>query len=369
MMLEKLVRTMDRRAFPCQVASLVPGGVVGDRIRGLGIEVEDLSLSRGRPRPGAVLKLARLLRDFSPQVVQTWMYHADLLGLAAARLARTGKVAWNIRCSDLDLSAYSRMTALTVRACALLSRFPDAVVANSSAGREFHRRLGYHPKRFPVIGNGFDLSRFVPDPKARDAVRRELGVPAGAPLVGLVARWDPAKDHAAFFQAAGLLVRDGSDARFVLCGQGVDPDNPDLARWIREQGLSGRVSLLGLRDDVPRIMAALDVFASSSRSEGFPNVLGEAMASGVPCAVTDVGDSAEVVGEWGVIVPPGDPQALAMAVGGLLALSPDARKALGALARERVGRLYSMEAVARAYEDLYRELAGCAVGKGPEIKT
>jgi glycosyltransferase involved in cell wall biosynthesis len=208
-----------------------------------------------------------------------------------------------------------------------------------------------------VIPNGFELERFHPDAAARARVRQELELGDDTPVVGLVARVHPDKDHPNFVTAAGMVAERSADAVFVLAGQGAERSNADLGRAIRDAGLDGRVRLLGRRADVPSVLAALDVLASSSRSEGFPQVVGEAMLCGVPCAVTDCGDSREIVGRTGRVVPTRDPAALANALLELLASTPAERAALGAEARERIRARYDIASVSRRYVELYGEVA------------
>ncbi|MBW1987931.1 MAG: glycosyltransferase [Deltaproteobacteria bacterium] len=356
-MLEKLLCSMDRERFPCRVASLIPGGEVAEAIRGLGVEAFDLGMRRGRPSVAGLARLVSLLRDYRPRVVQTWMYHADLLGLAAARLARTGKVVWNIRSSGVEAEDGPLLTRAVIRACAGLSRFPDAVAANSRSGKRRHQAIGFSPKRWVILPNGFDLSRFFPDPEAGRAFRKTLGLAGDALLVGVVGRWHPVKDMPVFFAAAEEAARALPNARFVLCGRGMDWDNPELSELAARHKVADRLHPLGLVADVPRVMTGLDLLVSSSRGEGFSNVLGEAMACGVPCAATDTGDAADILGPCGQVVPPGDPKALARAMVKVLSLSSDKRKKLGMEARERVSTRFSLEAAAEAYQNFYLCLA------------
>jgi glycosyltransferase involved in cell wall biosynthesis len=200
-----------------------------------------------------------------------------------------------------------------------------------------------------VIPNGFDLARFRPDPGARVRIRTELGIPSDAPVVGLVARFDPNKGHATFAAAARRLAGGRPGTRFVLVGAGIDATNPVVAE------IPG-AHLLGVRTDVAAVVAALDVAVSASSSEGFSNTLGEAMAAGVPCVATDVGDSATIVGDTGALVPPDDPAALAAGIESLLARTPEERAAGGARARDRVAANWSLPVVARRFEDLYGEV-------------
>jgi glycosyltransferase involved in cell wall biosynthesis len=343
--------------FTHMVISMTDLGPVGEQMRRAGIEVHALGMRRGRISPSGVGRLVGLLRRSRPVLLQTWLYHADLLGVLAAPLAGVGTVVWNLRCSDMDFARYSRLSALVVRLSARLSGLPAAVVHNSQAGRRAHERLGYHPRRWQYIANGFDTEDFRPDPEARSHVRSELGIGADAPLVGLMARYDPMKDHATFLSAASRLAAHDPTVHFVLAGAGVEPGNADLERQIATEGLQGKVSLLGRRDDMPRLCAGLDLAVSSSAfGEGFPNSLGEALACGVCCVATDVGDAAEIIAEAGRTVPARDPAALADAMAEMLAMPSDQREALGRQARARVAQDYGIAAIVGRYAALYGDL-------------
>jgi len=320
------------------------------RIRACGVPVHSLGMTRGRASAAAVGRFIRLLRSERPTLVQTWLYHADLLGLAAVPAARL-PVVWNIR------SAWHQgIKRLTPRVCALLSRMPAAVVVNSEAGRAVHEAIGYRPRRWCLIGNGFDLDVFKPDEQARASVRAELGLDSGTPLIGLIGRWDPHKDHQTFLAGAALVAARDPNVRFVLVGDGVSSDNPVLLRMLEDAGVAARVHLLGSRKDIARITAALDVAACTSIGEAFPNVVGEAMAAGVPCVATDVGDAAKLVGEMSMIVPPRDAPRLAAAWSNVLAMSLDERRKLGLEARARISERYSLAAIVQQYEALYQDL-------------
>jgi glycosyltransferase involved in cell wall biosynthesis len=216
--------------------------------------------------------------------------------------------------------------------------------------------FGYAEHKLTVIPNGIDTDEFHADGEARFSVRSELGIPPSTPLVGLVARFDPQKDHRNFVQAAAAVHACRPDVHFLLCGIDVNLENVKLAGWIGAAGLQGCFHLLGDREDVSRLTAALDVAALSSTSEALPNVVGEAMACGVPCACTDVGDAAGMVGETGRIVPPKNPRALAEAITSLLAMDEAQRARLGSVARSRIRERYLISDVALRYQSLYQEL-------------
>ncbi len=365
MMLSKVLERLNKRFLP-HVISLTSLGEIGPRIKALGIPVEALGMRPGLPSPIAFFRLVRRLKTLKPDVVHTWMYHADLVGGLAARLAGVGAVGWCIRHSNLDRDTTKFSTRLVVGACARISGWvPDRILNCSDAARQVHVDCGYVADKMAVVPNGFDLGHFHPDAQARTAVRSELGAEGDTLLVGLVGRFDPQKNHAGFFRAAGLLHRRLPMVRFVLAGKGIDESNNDLVWAMEVAGVRHVTHLLGLRKDIPRLMAALDVLASSSYGEAFPNVLGEAMACGVPCAVTDVGDSAYIVGDTGRVVSSGDMDGLAAAMESLLIMPTEERRVLGERARARVAENFEIGRVVKRYEAFYEELAAMGRGKKP----
>ena len=332
------------------VVEMISGGEWGARLRQDGVQVYSLGMARGRISAAAAWRFLRLLRSERPAIVQTWLYHADLMGLLA--LPAVGvPVVWNIR------SAWHQgIDGAVPRLCARLSRFPAAVVVNSLAGQRVHVERGYRPHRWCLIGNGFDVNKFRPDKSARARLRAEIGVAADAPLIGLVGRWDPHKDHATFLAAAATLSIQRSDVHFVLVGEGLVPQNPGVCNLVANFQLGQRVHLLGGRTDIPSITAALDVASCTSIAEAFPNVVGEAMSAGVPCVATDVGDAAVLVGDPSMIVPSRDDHALANAWSRLLSMDNASRVAKGIEGRARILQHYSLDGVVEQYENLYSEL-------------
>jgi len=356
-MLLKLMQNLDRSRFEPRVISLTTNGEIGPYIEALRIPVHAIGMKPGIPGPLKFMRLVKLLREFRPDVVHTWMYHADLLGGLAARLAGIRAVTWGIRNSDLSPDLSKNTTLMAVKACALVSAWlPQRILSCSERARAVHVAAGYRADKFVLIPNGFDLDRFVPDEAARVSVRDELGLPSDALIVGLIARNDPQKNHAGFVEAVVRVHRAMPEVHFVLAGTGIDPSNGPLVQAIEQVGLRDCFHLLGRREDIPCLMASLDVLASSSFGEAFPNVLGEAMACAVPCVVTDVGDSAEIVGDTGRVVASGDMAGLAHHLVELLQLPMVQRLVLGARARERVQAKFEIGDVARRYQDFYVEL-------------
>jgi glycosyltransferase involved in cell wall biosynthesis len=350
-MLANLVTAANaRRSTAHVVVEMTGGGEVGERIRRGGIPLHSLGMTRGRISTSAAGRFAQLLRRERPSLVQTWLYHADLLGLLALPVLRVPLV-WNVRCAW-----HVGIRALAPRACARLSGLPAAVIVNSRAGQRVHEELGYRPRRWCLISNGFDLDVFKPDQLARLRVRAELGLPPETRLIGLVGRWDPNKDHATFLAAAGLLARRSRDVHFVLVGEGLTAGNAALAELLKATDVPAQLHLLGNRTDVSAVTAALDIASCTSIGEGFPNVVGEAMAAAVPCVTTDVGDAAQLVGDPQLIVPTRNPAALAEAWWQLLSMDAAALRARGAAGRARIAKYYSLGGVIAQYQSLYEEL-------------
>jgi glycosyltransferase involved in cell wall biosynthesis len=357
MMLFKLLAHMDREQFKSEVISLMPLGPVGEQVANLGLPVHILGMQQGRPNPTALGRIVRLLRTLKPDLLQTWMVNADLVGLVAGRIANIKRIVWNIRGSDLSPGDCSRLTWLAKRIAARLSAWPTLVIANSEAGRRAHRALGYHPVAWHILPNGFDLAMFRPEPALRAVVRKEFEIPVNNPLVGIVGRSHPVKDHMTFVQAAEHLHALRPDVHFLMIGEGLTPDNNKLTKAAPQCFSSGVLHLMGPRRDMPRLLASLDVFVLTSLSEGFPNVVGEAMASGVPCVVAETaGDAATIVGETGVVLPPQNPAALAMAIKRLLEMPEATRRVLGDAARDRVREHYALPDIVSRYEQLYQWL-------------
>lgn len=355
-----LLRLLSRLS-PCycpHVISLSTAGNVGNEIKRIGVSIEALGMKPGCPNPLLLIRLIQRLKTLKPDAVHTWMYHADLVGGLAAWLAGVPAISWAIRNTDLSKDKTKRCTRTVVRICAMLShKIPDRIVSCSHASQEFHISLGYDSTRFLVIPNGFDLLEFRPDPIARGQTRHELGISSDVFLIGLVARFDREKNHAGFFQAAGILHNKHPDVHFILVGKGMESSNSQVSTWVQDAGIKDVTHLLGMREDIPRLTAAFDLASSFSWGESFPNTIGEAMACGVPCVVTDVGDSAYLVSDTGLIVKPGDVYGLTVAWEKLLRLRPDERRSLGKRARARVAEHFEIGDIVRRYESFYDELA------------
>ena len=360
MMLWKLLSRIDRERFDPYIVGLsARSDSMLDRFREIDVPCELLGM---RPRLDAawrVLHLARALRTIRPHIVQGWLYHANVAATIAAAVTRIkAPVLWNIRGTLPSPAEKNWRSSLVIRLSGLLSSSPTRIINNSFASAAEHeQRLGYPKRTCIVLANGFDTDLFCPSTEARNAMRGELGISPHALVVGLVGRYHQMKDHPNFLRAAAALKSTHPDACFLLAGTGVDSGNAVLNELLASLGLSRRVKLLGRRHDMHRVTAALDIACSASAyGEGFPNVIGEAMSCAIPCAVTDVGDSARIVADTGKVVAPCEPHALARAIAELADLGSEARHALGIRARERIVQHFSLDAIVRQYEEVYARL-------------
>ncbi len=357
MLLKLLSENKNKGNWEPIVVSPMDEGTIGPRISELGIPVYCLSMRPPVPNPVRAFYLISITRKFRPQIIQGWMYHGNLMAsFARVFLGTPVPVFWNIRQSLEDVASYGQRTAIIIRLGALLSRCPTAIIYNSQTGARGHCAFGYRNGIEVVIPNGIDCQTFHPDEAARRQVRGQLGVDDNAILVGLIARYHPMKDHAGYLRAASLVMQAHPEARFLLAGKGLTSDGPTIMKLIAKLQLEGRIFLLGERSDIPRLTAALDIACSASAwGEGFSNAIAEAMACGAPCVVTDVGDSAQIVAETGLIVPPQEPEELARAISYLIEVGPEHRRRLGAASRRHIQSEFSLSKIAFRYDDLYKK--------------
>lgn len=333
------------------VVSLTEAAKYGPLLNELGVGVTALGMPRGRITLKGIFGLWRKVREWRADVMQTWMYHSDLLGGIAGWL--TGlPVVWGVHNSVLEPDRSPRTTILAAKICARLSHWiPAHVIACARAAKDVHTTLGYDAHRMTVIPNGYDLTQFRPNASERRRVRDEWSVCDNVPVIGMVARFDPYKDHTNFLTALSTLNRNGIDFQSVLVGAGVDKSNAPLTDLIAREGLGHRVRLMGQRQDIPAMMSAFDINVLSSSAEAFPNVLCEAMSCGTPCVTTDVGDAAIIVSETGWIVPPGDSTALARVIESALLewRSKNHWKLRQQHSRQRISTEFSIETMVSRY--------------------
>jgi len=339
-----LARGLSQQGHNVAIAVLYSGGPLEKDLRETSVRVLALN-KRGRWEfTGFLLRLIKLVLHEQPDILHT--YTDNLFTVAAQPCLPSMKIVWGVRGSELDFSRYDWLFRASYWLSCRLSRTADLIIANSHAGSKGHVADGYPAKKMAVIPNGIDTNRFCFNSEGRKRIRHEWKVDDDNPLVGLVARLDPMKDHVTFLQAAAQLLTTLPNARFVCVGDGPDLYKTFLHERTRFLGLTDRVMWAGMRSDVVDVLSALDVLVSSSAfGEGFSNVIGEAMACGVPCVVTNVGDSGFIVGKLGEVVAPKDPVAITNGIERLLA-----RKIDPAVIRRSVVERFSLAALIQATE-------------------
>ena len=321
------------------VATLYPDGPLQADLDRAGIPIHIFE-KKGRWDMFVFLVSAyRFLRNEAPDILHGYLVVPNLLAILFKPFLRGTKVVWGVRASDVDLSHYDWLARFTFRLSVFLSRFADRIIVNSKCGMAYHQKQGYPLNKMVVVPNGIDTERFKPNAEDRARIRKEWGIEDSEKLVGLVARLDPMKDHHTFLEAAAILADERNNIRFVCVGDGDKDYRETLQRKSAELGLNGRLLWAGSRTDASAIYNAFDVATCTSITEGFPNVVGEAMSCGIPCVVTDVGDSAVIVGDLGFVVPPRDPQSLADAWNRCLS---EARTVPQMEIRTRIIREYSL---------------------------
>ncbi len=349
--LSRLIAATDRKRFEHLVISMKGRGVVAGEIEGRAA-VRTLDMNGRASDLAALWRLHTILRTYRPDLVHSWMVHSNVM--AALMTARSTPLIWGIRESGPGPGAGAIMRRFVYGLSRMMSRRPQVVVANSQAGLEYYRDYGYRVDEWQMIPNGIDTEWFRPSPEMRVSMRAGQGLDPQTFVVGRAARYHPKKDFQTFLHAAALVAGRHADTRFLLAGAGVDEDNEELMRLISELGIESRVRLLSRFDDPRPFYASCDVIVSSSAwGEGFPNVIAEAMACGVPCVVTDSGDSATLVGRKDHVVDPAVPEQLARGIESIMALAPLQREELGAASRTRIVKGYSLEKAVRRHQELY----------------
>ena len=353
-MLLQLLRASAHGRAKHLVLTLSSENALKGEVEATGVRVINLS-EGGKSIFGSLWRARALIKAQCPSLVMSWLHHADLFAVMLKGFFPKLPLIWNIRCSKLEPAYLPRRNLLMVSVLARLSGVPTAIVANSKAGMQAHIAAGYRTEGWRVLPNGFDIERFCPNEAQGLKLRSEAGISRDAFVVGIVSRYHPMKGFDLFVRAAARIAAASPRAHFVMVGSGVDWNNRELSNWIGETGLRERFTLLGARRDIPQVMNMLDILVSSSTSEGFPNVIGEAMACGTPCVATDVGDSAYLVGETGKIVAFGSEKALADAALELDAMPQAEYKHMREAARRRILEQFSINEISTRYQELFNE--------------
>ncbi|MGP9545672.1 glycosyltransferase family 4 protein [Psychrobacter sp. AOP7-B1-25] len=338
------------------VISMMDAGKYGPMLLDKGIDLHDLNMSAGKISPKPLLKLYKILKKNNPDVVQTWMYHADLVGGLTARAAGITNIFWNLRHSNFDSNHTKSSTIKIAKLNAKLSKvIPKKIISCAQGAIKAHTDLGYCEEKIVVIGNGYDLSTFKIDDNSRSLIRSELNI-GKTPVIGMVGRYDPQKNHRGLIEALGIVKEKGYAFELVLIGRDLNDENEIILEQIKKANLYNETYLLGQRNDIPSIMNALDIHVlSSSYGEGFPNVIAEAMACGTPCIATDIGDSKVIVGDYGTIVESNSIEKLSLAIMKNLDLMHDDKQwqRLRQSSQQHIMQNFSIQNMVSKYKDIW----------------
>lgn len=339
------------------VVSLTGGGIYAERLRVSGISVIELHMRKNPWLLQEAGKLYSIINQEKPDLIQTWMYHADLFGGITGWLSRT-PVIWGIRHSTLE-RGYRDPTWWVARLCAVLSKhIPHRIIACAQKAKEVHAAMGYDAPRMVVIPNGYDMTAFRPNPMYREKIRKTWGISDSSFLVGMVARLHPQKNHVGLLDALEILHQRQIPFSCALVGRGMQTDHP-FWEEVRRRHLSDAVIPCGERSDIVDVINALDLHVLSSLGEGFPNVVAEAMACQIPCVVTDVGDASWIVGDTGWVVPPGKAHALADAIQYAIEekhQDPQHWEMRKMRARQRILENFSLEIMVQQFQQVWAEV-------------
>lgn len=356
-MLKRLVEShLNSPDYQHVIVVLTSTGKLGLELQTKGVTVYSLGMRFALGVPLAFYRLVSLIRKIQPDIVQTWMYHSDLLGGLAARLAGNRHVIWGVRTTDVRAGG-SFSTVIVRWLCARLSGWiPQAIVCAAEASRQSHIAVGYDASKMLVVPNGFDFTWLKASAEERQSLREQCNFGDIDVVIGSLGRFHEVKHQGNFVHTAGLLATQHAHMRFLMVGRDLNWDNKQLVDWIVSTGFKDRFVLLGERKDAPQCLAAMDIFCLHSRTEGFPNVLAEAMAMGLPCVSTDVGDAAMLLADTGVVVPKDNSPALAQGIQQLLEMDKDSRNKLGQRAKSRVEAEFSITRARERFEEIYKKI-------------
>lgn len=354
-MLYKLIKYSDKSKYYHEVISLMDEGVIGKKIIDEGTKVHSINLSVKKPI-NSIIEIKNICKNFD--IVNTWLYHADMIGFIVSKILLKKKLIWNIRHSNLEKKANKARTLLIVKINSMLSKYVDYITYNSRKAKHTHSDIGYTNKSFTIIPNGFELNSFKFYSEARNDIRNQLNIEDFEKLIITVGRWDIQKDYYTLFDALFDVAKANINFKLLMVGTNLDSRNNELIKLIEKNGLSDNVILLGRRNDIPELLSAADIYVSSSMGESFSNSIGEAMATELPCIVTDVGDSKLIVDDFGIVVKPQNREELANAIFKVILDNSFSRKTIGKKCRSKIVDNYSIDNIVRDYESLYNVVMG-----------
>ena len=356
-MLHRLIKFKPELIDSTIVVSLTDDGKIGLMLKDMGVTVISLEMHNWFSILSVIFKLKKIIQKEKPKIIHTWMYHANLLGGIAALMANNKNIIWSIRRSNLKYSE-SISTFFVMKIGALLSNIiPRKIVSVAESGVKNHEKYGYKKNKMIVIPNGFDLIKLKRDLLQRKIIRRKLDIFDDQLIIGSVGRFHDSKDYESLVASAPAVIRKFKNIKYMLIGRDIDSKNFTLMNWIAKTGYSSHFLLLGEINDVAKYMSAMDIFCLSSITEGFPNVVGEAMSMALPCVVTDVGDIKKLVGDTAIIVEPSNKQMLSQGLCEMLSHNTVKRNKIGLKGRQKVEEEFPLSLICKKYYDLYASMS------------
>ncbi len=346
-----LVRNTSNNKFEHIVVSLLGMGHYGDKLQRAGVKVYCLNLNLANLFV-KIFFLLKVINREKPDIVQGWMYHGNIFTLFA-KFTKFKTIVWGIHSAIINKKFDSFSTRISSSICAIFSKVPAKIIFVGANPMDNHKLYGYYQLNMVVINNGYDLNLFHPNMLAGHLLREELKITSDKIVVGCVGRFHPVKDHCNLLSAMGYINQKRNDIVVVMVGDGMNLQNEYLINMVQQNNLIENIILAGVRNDMQNVYNAFDFLVLSSKSEAFPNVVAEAMACGKPCVVTDVGDTAYIVGNTGVVVPVEDSIALASGILKMVGYGSSEVKRLGEDAMSRVKQKFSLQNMIISYEELY----------------
>ena len=343
-----LTRLLENASFydDFYIISLTGKGYYSDYIK---YPIYHLNYSNPFAVINSIIKLIRILRIIQPDIIQTWLYHSDLIGGVIGKIFTDASIFWNLRNGNLDPKLISRSTWIVAKICAIFSRFiPDKIISCSTKAAATHESFGYIGNKFIVIPNGNHFPNLVKSIKNRTTFLEKFSLPEDAILLGNISRWNPLKDHKTLLESFSLALSKNPNIYLLLVGNGLEEENSELGILIDHLNLRKSVILLGQLKDISYVLGVLDLFILSSVGEAFPNVLIEAMSYEVYCVSTDVGDAAYILGDEKFIVQPQAPVEMAETINYCLDLINSGTK-LNKFYIDRIKNLFSIENMCLQY--------------------
>ncbi|WP_170007321.1 glycosyltransferase [Bacillus fonticola] len=352
-MLLKLLKYSDKDKYYHEVISLKDEGIMGEKIKAEGIKLHSLNLNK-KNLFTSLIKARNICKEFD--IVDTWLYHADIFGLIISKILLKKKLIWNIRHSNLDKDANTSTVLKIVKLNSILSKYVNRVTYNSNRALENHLRAGYSACKSKIIPNGFELNKFKFDLALRSKVRQDLCIGEKEIVIITVGRWNIQKDYYTLFKALKELRNQNRHFKMIMVGTNLDDSNIELKDLINQYNLKENIILLGRRNDIPALLSSSDIYISSSMGESFSNAIGEAMACELYCVVTDVGDSKIILGNTGITIPPKNPLALTDSLVSYFSYLHSNGLEKNTQARERVIENYDIRAIIKLFELNYDEV-------------